>query len=261
MGKNFLEDIVAHKKRLLEEKKAFFHSLKAKAEKTPPKTCGSFQRAISAPDKVNLIAEIKKASPSRGVIRPLFDPVDLAKIYSTAGAAALSVLTEEKYFLGKPEYITEVSKTVSLPILTKDFIISPEQIYETFLQGTSAVLLIVSILSEKELKNLLVTAGALGLDALVETHDEEEIKKALGNGAKIIGVNSRNLKTLEVDFQTFETLIPRIPKNKTIVAESGIKSRAQIAILKDLGAHAVLIGEAFLRGDDIALKIKEMMNG
>lgn len=261
MGKNFLEEIVAHKKRLVIEKRAFFASLDVKGESERRHPQGVFQKAISVPGKVNLIAEIKKASPSQGIIRQQFNIAELANQYKAAGAAAISVLTEEKYFLGKPSDVKGAAHCVDLPILTKDFIISPDQIYETFMEGSSAVLLIVAILNDKELKELLSVSRALGLGALVEVHDEDELKRALDSGAEIIGVNSRNLKTLDVDFRTFEKLIPRIPKERTIVAESGIKSRAQVALLKDLGAHAVLIGEAFLREDDIALKIKEIMNG
>jgi indole-3-glycerol phosphate synthase len=261
MGKNFLEEIVMHKKRLLEDKKAFFSSLKVKALSERPRPKDLFRNAIASPGKLNLIAEIKKASPSQGIIRPNFDVVNLAETYSKAGASAISVLTEEKYFLGKPSDLQIVSSRISLPVLTKDFIISEEQICETFLLGSSAVLLIVAILSDKEIKKLIAAAGDFGLDALVEAHSEDEVKRAVDCGAGIIGVNSRNLKTLEVSFQMFERLIPCIPKGTVVVAESGIKDHGQIQILKDLGVNAVLIGETFLREEKIAEKIKEVMNG
>ncbi|MCX5681879.1 MAG: indole-3-glycerol phosphate synthase TrpC [Candidatus Omnitrophica bacterium] len=262
MSKNFLEEIIAHKKRLLEGKKAFFDSLRSKAMRDKPSSPSHFfQKAISQPSKLNLIAEIKKASPSKGVIRSHFDILDLAEKYASAGAAAISVLTEEKYFLGSPGDIDEVSSCVKIPVLTKDFIISEEQIYETSSLGSSAVLLIVAILTDKELKRLMITAEAMNMGSLVEAHSEDELKRAIDCGAEIIGVNSRNLKTFEVDFKTFEKFIPRIPKGTVAVAESGIRSHEQIKILKDLGAHAVLIGEAFLREGDIEGKIKEIMNG
>ena len=261
MGKNFLEEIVAHKKRLLEDKKAFFNSLKARAVKEKPRPKDFFRNALANPGKLNLIAEIKKSSPSQGIIRSNFDVASLAETYAKAGASAISVLTEEKYFLGKPSDIQIVSSRVNLPVLTKDFIISEEQICETFLLGSSAVLLIVAILSDKEIKKLSAVADEFGLAALIEAHSEDEIKRAVDCGAEIIGVNCRNLKTLEVNFQTFEKLIPRIPKDAVVVAESGIKNHEQIKILKDLGVNAVLIGETFLREEKIAEKIKEVMNG
>ena len=261
MSKNFLEEIIAYKKNLLAGKKDFFNSLMSKVDDAKPRVPHLFQNAISKPSKLNLIAEIKKASPSKGVIRASFDILDLAEKYERAGAEAISVLTEEKYFLGKPSDVREASGRVSLPVLTKDFIISEEQIYETFFLGSSAILLIVAILTDKEIKKFMAVADALNMDSLVEVHGDDELKRAIDDGAEIIGVNNRNLKTLEVDFATCEKLIPRIPKGKIIVAESGIKSHAQVKILKDLGAHAVLIGEAFLKEADVEGKIKEIMNG
>jgi indole-3-glycerol phosphate synthase len=261
MSKNFLQEIIAHKKALLKERKAFFNSLKGNAQEERRALEGSLKNAISSPGKLNLIAEIKKASPSQGVIRSSFDVLALAETYAKAGASAISVLTEEQYFLGKPVYVREVSSRVNIPVLTKDFIISEEQVFETFSLGSSAVLLIVAILKDPELMKLRIAAEDLGLDVLVEVHSEEELKRALDSGATIIGVNNRNLKTFEVDFKTCEQLIPRIPRGKVIVAESGIKSHAQIKILKDLGAHAVLIGETFLREENVEEKIKEVMNG
>lgn len=261
MGKNFLEEIITQKKLLLKEKEAFFKTQRAMALKEKPRVKGFFRKAIGAAGRINLIAEIKKASPSLGIIRPQFDVARLAETYAQAGAAAISVLTEEKYFLGKPADVQTVSNRVKLPVLTKDFIISEDQICETFLLGTSAVLLIAAILSAKELKKLIETANSFGLDALVEVHDDDDLRHAVDCGAEIIGVNSRNLETFETSFQTFEKLIPRIPKGIVTVAESGIKSPARIWVLKDLGVNAVLIGEVLLRAENIAEKIKEIMHG
>mgnify|MGYP000991499067 FL=1 len=220
-----------------------------------------FEKAISVPGELHLIAEIKKASPSQGVISAAFSVLGLAAAYKDAGAAAISVLTEDQYFLGKPPYVRDVSDHVGLPVLTKDFFISVEQIYETFAFGSSAILLIVAILTDKELRSFMAVADTLDMDCLVEVHDEEELKRAVDCGAKIIGVNNRNLKTFDVDLKTSEELIPRIPKGHVIVVESGIKNKADINRIKDLGAHAVLIGETFLRASDVRAKVREVMHG
>ncbi|MFA6378813.1 MAG: indole-3-glycerol phosphate synthase TrpC [Candidatus Omnitrophota bacterium] len=261
MTKNFLEEIIAYKKSLIAQKRFFLDNLKTKIQKGRHTRYRVFQKAISQPGQLNLIAEIKKASPSQGVIRSAFSLLDLANVYAKAGAAAISVLTEDKYFLGKPPYVRDVSDHVGLPVLTKDFIISDEQIYETFAFGSSAVLLIVAILDNKELKSLIAVADTLDMDCLVEIHNEEELKRAVDCGAQIIGVNNRNLKTLEVDLKTSEKLIPRIPKGRIIVSESGIKDKADVDMVKDLGAHAVLIGETFLRASDVGAKVREVMYG
>ncbi len=259
MGPNFLNDILEHKRRLLEEKNAFFLSLKEKALALPPLEARHFRAKISRPGQVNLIAEIKKASPSAGIIREDFDPFYIARIYAQHRAAAISVLTEDKYFMGKPEYIKLVSAAVDLPILAKDFIIDEAQIYEARLNGASAVLLIVAVLNNEQLHSLRETAESVGLDCLVEVHTSDELKRALASGAQIIGINNRNLSTLEVDIRTCEALIPSIPKGKVIVAESGIKTHGEMKMLEGLGAHAVLIGETFMREADMGKKIDEMM--
>ena len=247
MSSKFLEDVVDHKRRLLREQGAFFLSLREKAHALPVREGGRFRLGISRPGWINLIAEIKKASPSAGIIKN--------------GAAAVSVLTEDKYFKGKAKYVKEVTAVVDLPVLAKDFIIDAGQIYEARLNGASAVLLIAAILSDTQLYDLRETAESMGLDCLVEVHNPEDLKRALANGAEIIGVNNRNLKTLKVDIRTCATLIPSIPKGKVIVAESGIKTHDEIKMLEGLGAHAVLIGETFMREADIGRKIDEVMRG
>ena len=261
MPADFLKEIVDYKKSLLKEKKAFFTSLKNKVKTDKLTRYAIFKEAISKPGKINLIAEIKKASPSRGIIRQDFDVLKIAEIYVQNGAAAISVLTEDKFFLGKPMYIRTVSEHFPVPILTKDFIIDEAQIFEAFSLGASAVLLIVAILKDEELKHLMAVAGRLDMDALVEVHDEGELKRALKAGAEIIGINHRDLRTFNVDLKVSERLIPQIPKGKIIVAESGIKSYAEIKMLQGLGVHAVLIGETFLQAPDIGSKIKEVMQG
>lgn len=254
-----MENILEHKRGLVEEKKAFFSSLK---ENTKP--CAQphlFKHMISRPDQIDLIAEIKKASPSKGLIRDDFDPVAIAQIYAVHNAAAISVLTEEKYFFGKPEYVKRISDQVNIPVLTKDFIIDEGQIYEACANGASAILLIAAILEDTVLKGLITVAGSLGLDCLVEIHNEQELERACRAGAEIIGINNRDLHTFEVDMQTCLRIIPAVPKDKIIVAESGYQSYDEIQALRGLGAHAVLIGETLMREQDIGKKINEMMLG
>ena len=259
MMENFLDKIIAQKKIDVKRRKALLGDLKMLIENSKLTGYHLFKKAISQPGRINLIAEIKKASPSKGLICENFDAVNLARIYQEAGADALSILTEEKFFLGKPHYITKVSAHFSLPILQKDFIVDEIQVYDAFRLGASAVLLIVAILTDRELQRFLKLANDLDLDALVEVHDEKELTRALQAGAEIIGINNRNLHTFEVDIKNSEYLIPKIPKNKIIVAESGLKSHAEVLRLKELGANAVLIGETFLREKDIGKKLKEVM--
>jgi len=256
---SFLSNILDHKRSLVEKKKDFYHSLKWKLEKVQRPHL--FRDTLAGPGLAKLIAEIKKASPSKGLIRESFDPVSIAKIYVANGAAAISVLTEDEYFLGKPEFIKQVSDAVNVPILAKDFFISNGQIYEACANGASAVLLIAAILDDGTLKDLIETADSLGIDCLVEVHDEKDLERACAAGAEIIGVNNRDLHAFVVDMQTCLRLIPKIPKGKVIVAESGFKTYEEIKALKKAGAHAVLIGETFMREQDIAKKIKEVMYG
>lgn len=259
MTEIFLDAIVEYKQRVNKGKQALFYAIKERAQ-----ICARphlFKQSIRESGVVNLIAEIKKASPSKGVICDVFDPVDIAKIYQKHNAAAISVLTENKYFLGAPEMVKEITEKVDLPVLTKDFIIDEGQIYEAWSNGASAVLLIKSILDDGKLKNLIEITDSLGMDSLVEIHNEEELKQACDAGADIIGVNNRDLKTFEVNMQTCMDLIPKIPSNVVIVAESGFRSYEEIQNLKKIGAHAVLIGEIFMTADDIGNKIEEVMFG
>ncbi len=261
MRNNFLTDIIGHKRDLIRKKESYFRILKEKISGEKFTRYGLFRDAISQPGKINLIAEIKKASPSKGLIRDSFDVGTIAGVYVKNGAAAISVLTEDKYFLGKPPYVSKVSEHFSVPVLTKDFIIDEGQIYETFSMGTSAILLIAAILEDDQLKHLMDVAASLDLDCLVEVHDKKELDRAVAAGANIIGINNRDLRSFEVSLDVCKYLIPQIPKDKIIVAESGIDSREQIQELKNLGASAVLIGETFMRADNIAVKMKEIMGG
>jgi indole-3-glycerol phosphate synthase len=259
VANDFLEKILVYKRELLREKESYYVNLKKNIDSAKHSHYHVFKKAISKPGGVNLIAEIKKASPSRGIIREDFDALKIAKIYEKNGAAAISVLTEDKYFLGKPAYLRDVSDAVRLPTLMKDFIIHEHQIYEACVCGASAVLLIVAVLSNEELKRLMSAAHQLGLDCLVEVHDEDELNRALAVGAEIIGINNRNLHTFAVDKTTSERLVARVPKGKIVVAESGLKAHEDIERLGSLGVHAVLIGETFMKAGDIGVKIKEVM--
>jgi len=209
----------------------------------------SFEHAISSPG-ISFICEVKRASPSKGIIAPDFPYVQIAKDYEAAGADAVSVLTEPEYFLGKNSYLTEISRSVSVPLLRKDFTVDPYQIYEAKAIGASAVLLICGLLDKKALKEGIRLCDSLGLSALAEAHDEKEIDFALSAGARIIGVNNRNLKTFEVDFNNSIRLRKMVPPEVLFVAESGIKTENDIRRLAFAGVHAVLIGESLMRSPD-----------
>lgn len=221
----------------------------------------SFRRAIKVPDKLSLIAELKKKSPSKGVLRERFEPVSLAQQLESAGAAALSVLTDEGYFGGRLEYLQDAKTFTQIPILRKDFIVDPYQVYEAAMFGADAILLIVRVLAEERLIECMQVADKLGIEPLVEVHAESELRLALGIGAHVIGINHRDLKTFKIDPTLTEKLIPRIPAGKIIVAESGIKAAEDIKRMKALGVHAVLIGEAIMTSPDCAAKIKELFTG
>lgn len=253
--------MVLEKQELLKSRDAYYANLRKNMKPRDNKRYGVFKKAISKRGQVNLIAEIKKASPSAGLIREDFDPMRIANIYVQNKAAALSILTEEKYFLGKTAYLRKISNEYDLPMLMKDFIIHEYQIYEGSFCGASAVLLITAILSDAQIKDLMAAAHALGLDCLVEVHDEQEIERALKAGAEIIGVNNRDLRSLQVDINTGLRLIPLIPKGKVVVAESGLSSHDDVKRVGAAGAHAVLIGETFMRAEDIGAKIREVMHG
>jgi len=254
-----LKEIVFKKKEriLLAKQQLCEEELKVKVQGLPP--CRPFLEAINKPHTISLIAEIKKQSPSRGIIRQEFIPLEIAKIYQDAGVQALSVLTEEDFFAGNIAYINEIKNLVELPILRKDFILEPYQVYESRFYGADAILLIADLLAKEKLAELIELADSLGLDYLVETHTEKELKKVLSLKVPLIGINNRDLHTLEVDFKTTEKLIILTPKDKTVVVESGIKSHQDVLFLKILGVKAVLIGEAFMEAPDIKRKVEEVM--
>ena len=220
----------------------------------------AFKRNIARPYHINLIAELKKASPQRGIIRGDFNPVKIALTYQANGASALSVLTDERFFEGRLRTLKELKQRVTLPLLRKDFIIDEYQIYESLCYGADAILLIANILTEEELTNFYKISKDLGMDVLMEVHNEEDVEKALKTGASIIGINNRDLNTFRVDLTTTQRLIRLIPENKVRVSESGIRTYEDVMFMKSLGVHAVLIGEVFMESNDIAAKMREVMH-
>jgi indole-3-glycerol phosphate synthase len=218
-----------------------------------------FVAALKQTKHVGLIAEVKKTSPSAGIICKDFDPVRIAKEYEAAGTNCLSVLTDEKFFGGSLDYLRQIRAAVKLPLLRKDFIIDERQILEAIEWGADAILLIVSILTDEQLKKFHALANDAGLAALVEVHDAQELERALKIGAELIGVNNRDLKTFKVDLATTENLAARVGREKILVAESGIHTRADVERLKNCGAKAILVGESLLRDGDIKTKIRELI--
>ena len=252
-----LDKIVENKKREVEKNRELYKGLAGKVENVPP--VRNFLSAISSPDKVNLIAEIKRFSPSSPEPIRGFDAVDIARVYQLSGASALSILTDRDYFGGGFEVLAQVKNRAEIPILCKDFIIDELQIYAARCYGADAVLLITRILSDEEMGRFINLDETLGMDSLVEVHSEEELKRALGAGAKIIGINNRDLNTLEVRLNTTLELVEHISGDRVIVSESGIRTREDVLKLKNAGVNAILVGDALLRSSDIAAKIKELI--
>jgi indole-3-glycerol phosphate synthase len=217
-----------------------------------------FRGAISNA-RCSIIAEVKRSSPSKGRIRDEFDPLQIAALYQANGAHAVSVLTDEAFFEGKGEYLTGIKKTIDLPLLRKDFVIDPYQIYETRLLGGDALLLIASLLEQGQLREYITLSETLGLAPLVEVHTREELDKALAADAEIIGINNRDLKTFSTDIKTTLELAPLIPSDRIVVTESGINTREDIELLMEAGFHCFLIGEALMRAEDIGEKLGELL--
>lgn len=211
------------------------------------------------PDALGLIAEVKKASPSAGVIAADFDPVRIAKEYEAAGAHAISVLTDEQFFQGHLSYLTRVREAVSLPCLRKDFIIHEAQIFEAAVAGADAILLIVAALGDSQLRHLFDVAESCQLDVLVEVHTVEELDRALALDVKLLGINNRNLTTFQVDLETTERLSEQVPDDVILVAESGLKTTADTQRVYDCGCNAILVGESLMRTGDIAGQVRELL--
>ena len=253
-----LDDIVAWKRDEIAHRTQCkpLKEVQAEAEQMPP-PC-DFEAALRAPG-ISLIAEIKRASPSKGAIRPDLNPAVLARIYADNGAAAISVLTDSKYFGGSLDDLRIVRQTVDLPLLRKDFVLDPYQVYEARAAGADAVLLIVAILSDPALSLLYALTRRLNMSALIEVHNENELQRALRLAPRLIGINNRDLGTFTVDLETTARLRPLIPTDICVVAESGIHSRADIDRLRQIHIDAILVGEALVRSDDTGRQVRELI--
>ncbi len=228
------------------------------SKKLPPR---DFASALQG-DSVKLIAEIKRASPSKGLIRPDLNAVKLAQTYAQNGAAAISILTEERYFHGNLEELSTVTRElqlVKIPLLRKDFIFDPYQVYESRVSGADALLLIAAILSSEQLTELLWLSHNLGMQCLVEVHNEDEVERAIQSGAHIVGINNRDLKTFTIDLATTKRLRPLVPPHCIVVSESGIKDRYDVQMLREWRVDAILIGDALVAAGDVAKKMKDLL--
>jgi indole-3-glycerol phosphate synthase len=257
-----LSEIIKEKRREIDNSKSKISQEKLISNikgLSPHRRYNFFKNSISKPDRIHLIAEVKKASPSAGVIRKDFDPVKIASIYETKGASAISVLTDKRFFEGELSHLVNIKKNLSLPILRKDFIIDEYQIYESIFAGADAALLITGLLSDEELKRFVKIGRQYQIDFLVEVHSEEDVEKAIDAKCEIIGINNRDLHTFKVDIKTTQRLLKIIPEGKITVSESGIRTREDILYLKSLGINAVLIGEVFMRSEDIGKRVQELI--
>ena len=254
-----LEEIAARTvQRVAEEKAAVpLSEMKKRAEALDANTGFPFRKALSG-DEISFICEVKRASPSKGLIAPDFPYLDIARDYERAGASAISCLTEPFWFKGRDEYLAEISNAVTIPVLRKDFTVDEYMICQAKTLGASAVLLICSILSKEQLSEYLGIAHSLGLSALVEAHDEDEVRTALSVGAGIIGVNNRDLRTFTVDINNSARLRKLVPPEVLFVSESGIKTAADIEALRSNGTNAVLIGETLMRSPDKKAALDEL---
>jgi indole-3-glycerol phosphate synthase len=254
-----LDDIVRAKKLELERSKTQVPLARIQELIAAQPPALNFGKAIKK-NRVALIAEVKKASPSKGVIKADFKPVEIATAYAAGGASAISVLTEADYFKGSLDYLSAIRRALpAMPLLRKDFIFDPYQVYEARAHGADAILLIVAILSPSDLKSLMGLAHSLKMECLVESHEGAELRIAVDSGAQVIGINNRNLLTFEVDLATTERLRPLAPANRTIVSESGIRNRHDVERLRACGVDAVLVGESLVSATDIAAGVSELI--
>lgn len=253
-----LDELAAYARIRVEEakKQISFEEIKAKASEMPKGTF-AFEKALKK-DDIAFICECKKASPSKGVIAEEFPYLEIAREYEAAGADCISVLTEPKWFLGSDAYLKEIAEAVKIPCIRKDFTVDPYMIYEAKVLGAQAVLLICSILSEEEIRESIKICDELGISALVETHDEAEVQMALRAGARVLGVNNRNLKDFTVETENSRKLREKIPSDVIFVSESGIKDTEDVRKLRSIGADALLIGETLMRAVDKRAKLEEL---
>jgi indole-3-glycerol phosphate synthase len=255
----FLDKIIAEKLKEVERRQRAFPLPKLRVAIMERPAPLDLAAAISG-DSLCLIAEVKRASPSRGAIRADLDPVKLASSYAKGGAAAISVLTESRYFGGSREDLESIKRALPyIPILRKDFILKPYQVFESCAWGADAILLIVAILDDNELEELLSLSHALGMQCLVEVHNRDELKRALACNARIIGINNRDLDTMTVDINVTGQLRPPIPRGRIVVSESGIRGRDEVQKLKEWKVNAMLVGETLVTADDVVAKIKELL--
>lgn len=256
-----LSEIIIKKRKDLEEMKRRFpvHRLKRAAELQLRTNIRSFKRAISSPKKINLICELKKASPSMGILREDFQPLRLAGMFEFAGASAISILTEPHFFKGRPSYLKTVRQVTTIPLLRKDFIIETYQIYESVLLEADAFLLIASILTVEEMRDLIALGKIFHMDALVEVHNDEDLAKALDANAEIIGINNRDLNTFAVDTMRAKRMLHQIPRDKIIVAESGFSRHEELMEYKSLGINTFLIGTALMKSQDVMGTIRSLL--
>jgi len=255
-----LDEIIENKKLEIEKSKITLPLEVLKDRIADALPARNFFKAIKPDGKLKIISEIKHASPSKGIFRDDFDPVQIARSYSDGGAAAISVLTDEKYFKGNLSYLKSIRENVDTPLLRKDFIVDPYQVYEARLYGADALLLIVAALDQKSLTSLLELTHSLQMNAIVEVHDGEELERALDADARIIGINNRDLRTFNVDLNVSINLSKKVPEGKIVIAESGIGSILDIDNLRAQGVHVFLIGETFMKAPDPGQKLKELVN-
>ena len=258
---DILQKILARKAEEVAERRArlSLDTLRRRiASLAPPRPFRERLEQTLAQGQAAVIAEVKRASPSKGLLRDPFDPAEIARSYAAAGATALSVLTDHDFFQGHEDYLREARAACALPVLRKDFLIDPYQVYEARWIGADAILLIVAALDDAALRELARRATDLQLDVLVEVHDAAELERALQIDARLIGINNRNLRTFATRLETTLDLLPRIPADRTVVTESGIHTPADVARMREQGVHAFLIGEAFMRAPDPGVKLAEL---
>ncbi len=253
-----LDKIVASKQREIEEarKQVSEPELERRLAEAPP--ARDFGAALSSPGEIRVIGEVKKASPSAGVIRSDFDPVAIAQAYERHGAACISVLTDAPFFQGNLSHLSAIRAAVSRPLLRKDFILDRYQLLEARLAGADAVLLIAEILQASDLPRLLREAGALGLEALVELYDAENLSRVIDSSARLIGINNRDLRTFVTRLEHTLELAARVPADRCLVSESGIRTRADVLRLQEAGVRAILVGETLMRSPDLGAKLDEL---